>query len=398
MTGFLGPTSTCGRIGHPVITMIATTVILAVLAIPAATLRLGLPDGSSAAHDSTGYRSYTLVADNFGPGRNGTTLAVAKISPKTAKALTKNDLDDLEVRIARGFATTAGVSSAIPVGHSKDHQTLVFSITPKTGPTDEATSALVHTLRADRALVMSTNNLTSLSFAGATVANIDIAQRLAEALPGYLAVVVGISVLLLLLVFRSLLVPLIATVGFLLSVAAAFGASVAVYQWGWLGPIFGVETPAPLLAFLPVLAIGILFGLAMDYQVFLVSGMREAWTQGGNAKVAVRSGFSHSSRVITAAALIMTAVFSSFMLSPITVVKPIGFILTAGVLFDAFIVRMTLVPAVMSVLGKHAWYLPRWLDRLLPHLDIEGSQLAAPPRKHRVEIIHPEFLTAREVS
>ena len=170
--------------------------------------------------------------------------------------------------------------------------------------------------------------------------------------------------------------PLIATAGFLLSVAAAFGASVAVYQWGWFGPIFGVETPAPLLAFLPVLAIGILFGLAVDYQVFLVSGMREAWTQGDAAKVAVRSGFSHSSRVITAAALIMSAVFSSFMLSPIPLVKPIGFILTAGVLVDAFVVRMTRVPALMSVLGRHAWCLPRWLEALLPHLDIEGSKLA----------------------
>jgi RND superfamily putative drug exporter len=243
----------------------------------------------------------------------------------------------------------------------------------------------VHTLRADRDAIVAANNLTSLGFSGATVANIDIAQRLAEALPGYLTVVVGISVLLLLLVFRSLLVPLIATAGFLLSVAAAFGASVAVYQWGWFGPVFGVETPAPLLAFLPVLAIGILFGLAMDYQVFMVSGMREAWMQGSSAKVAVRSGFSHSSRVITAAALIMTAVFSSFMLSPIAIVKPIGFILTAGVLFDAFIVRMTLIPAVMHVLGEKAWYLPNWLSRILPHPDMEGAGLTHKPEVSNAE-------------
>ncbi|MCC6496716.1 MAG: MMPL family transporter [Propionibacteriaceae bacterium] len=368
---------------HPIVTMLATTVILGILAVPAMSLRLGLPDGSQAAHNSTGYRAYTLVADNFGPGRNGTTVAVATLAADTAKSLSKDELTDLESDIAEGFAHTPGVAMAMSAGHSKDHQTLVFSITPTTGPSEEATTTLVHTLRADRDQIIADNHLTSLKFAGATVANIDIAQRLADALPGYLMVVVGISVALLLLVFRSLLVPIIATVGFLLSVAAAFGASVAVYQWGWLAPVFGVETPAPLLAFLPVLAIGILFGLAMDYQVFMVSGMREAWTQGHDPKTAVRVGFSHGSRVITAAALIMTAVFASFMLSPIAIVKPIGFILTAGVLFDAFVVRMTLVPALMSLAGKAAWYLPGWLDKLLPHLDVEGSTL------HRPKPIHP---------
>ena len=186
--------------------------------------------------------------------------------------------------------------------------------------------------------------------------------------------VVGISLLLLLLVFRSIVVPLLATGGFLLSIAASFGALVAVYQWGWLGPVFGVAQPGLILSFLPTLAIGILFGLAMDYQMFLVSGMREAWSHGQSARTAVRTGFSHGARVVTAAALIMTSVFASFIFSDQTMIKPIGFVLAAGVLIDAFAIRMTLMPALMHLLDEKAWYVPRWLDKILPDLDVEGDE------------------------
>ena len=203
------------------------------------------------------------------------------------------------------------------------------------------------------------------------------AGRLAEALPPYLGIVVGLSLILLLLVFRSVVVPLLATAGFLLSLAAAFGATVAVYQWGWLGTVFDVHTPGPIMSFLPILLTGILFGLAMDYQVFLVSGMRESYAHGQPARAAVRSGFAHAAPVVTAAALIMASVFAGFVFSHLTMIRAMSYTLAIGVLFDAFIVRMTLTPAVMHLLGRRAWYIPRWLDRILPDVDVEGSKIAA---------------------
>ena len=176
--------------------------------------------------------------------------------------------------------------------------------------------------------------------------------------------------------FRSLVVPLVATGGFLLSVAAAFGATVAVHQWGWLGQLFGVTQPGPLLSFMPIILIGVLFGLAMDYQMFLVSGMHEARAHGEDSRAAIRSGFVHGARVVSAAAIIMTSVFLGFAFSHLVMVRPIGFGLAVGVLVDAFLIRMTLTPAVMHLLGDTAWWIPRWLDRLLPDLDVEGLALA----------------------
>ena len=186
---------------------------------------------------------------------------------------------------------------------------------------------------------------------------------------------VGLSLILLLLVFRSVVVPLLATGGFLLSLAAAFGASVMVYQFGWFSALFDVNVPGPLLSFLPILLTGILFGLAMDYQVFLVSAMRERYAHGEPAKEAVRSGFSMAAPVVTAAALIMISVFAGFVFSHLAMIRPLGFALAFGVLFDAFIIRMTLIPAVMHLLGDKAWYLPKWLDKILPDVDVEGSKL-----------------------
>ena len=206
----------------------------------------------------------------------------------------------------------------------------------------------------------------------------DVSTKLGDALPPYLAIVVGLSLILLLLVFRSIVVPLLATGGFLLSLAAAFGAVVAVYQWGWLGTIFGVDNPGAVLSFLPIILIGVLFGLAMDYQVFIASGMRESYMHGESAKHAVRSGFSHAAAVVTAAAIIMVSVFSGFIFSHLNMVRPLGFAMAFGVLVDAFVVRMTIVPAVMYLLGEKAWWLPRWLDRILPDVDVEGAKLRKP--------------------
>ncbi|MGY0500074.1 MMPL family transporter [Nocardia sp. FBN12] len=216
----------------------------------------------------------------------------------------------------------------------------------------------------------------TLHLTGETVIAIDVARKLSAALAPFLIVVVGLALTLLMLAFRSLLVPLTAALGFLLSLAAALGATTAVYQWGWLGSVLNVHHPAPILAFLPILLIGVLFGLAMDYQVFLVSRMREAYVTGdSSALTAVRTGYAHSVRVVAAAAVIMIAVFAGFLFSHNTMIGPIGFAMGVGVLFDALIVRMTLIPAVMALLGRWAWWLPGPLERLLPHVDIEGESL-----------------------
>ena len=215
----------------------------------------------------------------------------------------------------------------------------------------------------------------SLGVTGQTGGNIDISSILAQALPKYIGIVLGLSFLVLILVFRSILVPLTATLGFLFSLLAAFGGVVAIYQWGWLGPVFGVHDPSAVLSFLPTLLVGILFGLAMDYQMFLVSGMREAYVHGADARSAVVRGYNHSARVVVAAAIIMLSVFGGFMFSELTMIRPIGFGLAFGVLLDAFVVRMTLIPALLHLLGEKAWWLPKWLDRILPNVDVEGAGL-----------------------
>jgi RND superfamily putative drug exporter len=222
---------------------------------------------------------------------------------------------------------------------------------------------------------------------GQTAANIDVSQKLSDAMLPYLALIVGLAFLLLMLVFRSVIVPLKATIGFLASVAATFGAVVAVFQWGWLTDLLGVESTGPIMSMLPILLIGVLFGLAMDYQVFLVTRMREDYVHGTEPREAVVSGFAHGARVVVAAALIMTSVFAGFLFAEDSLIQSIGFALAVGVAVDAFVVRMMIMPALMSMLGKRAWWLPRWLDRALPNVDVEGSKLAKsdgggePPRE-----------------
>ncbi len=224
-----------------------------------------------------------------------------------------------------------------------------------------------------------------IAVTGETALNIDVSDKIGGALLPYLGIIVGLAVLLLMLVCRSVLVPLKATLGFLLSIGATFGAVVAVFQWGWLGDIIGVTQTGPIMDLLPVLLVGILFGLAMDYQVFLVTRVREEYVHGADARSAVVSGFRHGARVVTAAAIIMASVFSGFILTDQVLVKSIGFALAFGVLVDAFVVRMTIVPAVLSLLGRAAWWLPGPLDRILPDVDVEGSALAAPSAPARVE-------------
>ncbi|MBT1002519.1 MMPL family transporter [Paenarthrobacter sp. DKR-5] len=358
---------------HPAVALIASVVLLGALALPASQLRLALPDGGSEPVDSSAFKAYDATGKYFGQGMTGPIVVVGELpAGLDATAAKTKQLD-----VADELRSVPGVTAAVPVALSNDRRTAVFQVIPTDGPASASTVQVVHDIRAKGAQIQSGTGV-AIGLTGQTAANVDVSTKLADALPPYLAIVVGLSLVLLLLVFRSILVPLLATGGFLLSLGAAFGSVVAVYQWGWLGQVFDVPHPGAVLSFLPILLIGILFGLAMDYQVFITSGIREAWVHGQEAHLAVRTGFSHAARVVTAAAIIMVSVFAGFIFSHLTMIRPLGFALALGVLLDAFVVRMTLVPAVMRLLGKGAWWLPRWLDRLLPDLDIEGAKLAAP--------------------
>jgi RND superfamily putative drug exporter len=272
-------------------------------------------------------------------------------------------------KVASKINDVADVQQTTPAGVTDDGTAGIIQVIPKSAPADKETTNLITYLRSDDATKTMTNGA-EISVTGSTALQEDINKKLSDALPLYLGVVVGLSLLLLILAFRSILVPIKATLGFLLSVLAMFGALVAVFQWGWFGL---ADAPGPIVSFIPIIAIGILFGLAMDYEFFLVSGMHEAYQKTKDAKRAVRDGFGAGSKVVTAAAIIMISVFGGFMTNHETVIQSIGFGLAVGILVDAFIVRMTIVPAVMTLLGKSAWWLPKWLDKRLPHISIEGE-------------------------
>ncbi|MFD4990653.1 MMPL family transporter [Cellulosimicrobium cellulans] len=372
------PMSTLRAVG----TAILAVVALGVIALPALDLRTNLPDGSSEAHDSTQYRAYSTIAERFGEGTNGPLLVVADLpgEPTEAEAL------EYQVRVAEELFALDDVVAVAPIGTSDDRTIAAFQVIPAEGPTSESTEELVHDLRALEPL----DGDVTLGVAGSASGNIDISDKLAQALPIYLAVVVGLSLVILVLVFRSIFVPVVATLGFILSYFAALGGVVAIYQWGWLSGVFGVETPGPILNFLPTILVGILFGLAMDYQLFLGSGMREAYAHGAPSRVAIVQGVRAGRAVVTAAAIIMISVFGGFVFSHSAMIRPIGFALAFGVLVDAFVVRMLLVPALMHLVGDKAWWLPRWLDRILPDVDVEGAALERRHPHHEAPEESPE--------
>ncbi|BDZ44889.1 hypothetical protein GCM10025866_07980 [Naasia aerilata] len=353
-----------------VLTLLAGVAVLGTLALPALQMRLGLPDGSSEAVDSTQYEAYTTIGDKFGDGQNGPLLVVADLP----KAATGTALLQQEASIGERIAALDNVTAVAPIGSSKDDTVVAFQVIPADGPSSVSTEQLVHDLR-DVSPIATEDGRVALGVAGNASANIDISEKLADVLPIYIAVVVGLSLLILILVFRSFLVPITATIGFVLSLLAAFGGLTAIYQFGWLSQVFGVHDPAPILSFLPIIEVGILFGLAMDYQLFLVTGMREAYAHGAPARLAVQRGVHAGRAVVTAAAIIMISVFSGFIFSESSTIRPIGFGLAFGVLVDAFVVRMLLIPAAMHLLGRSAWWFPKWLDRILPDVDVEGAQL-----------------------
>ncbi|MBX7442721.1 MULTISPECIES: MMPL family transporter [unclassified Arthrobacter] len=355
---------------HPWAALVAGVLLLGTLALPATQLQLALPDGGSEPLESEAYQAYDLTARSFGEGVTGPIVAVGEFPADLDEAQAQK----LQYDIADKLRAVDNVVAAVPVALSEDRRTAVFQVIPQEGPASASTVRVVSDLRGLNSDIKADYDV-AMGLTGQTAGNVDVSTKLGDALPPYLAIVVGLSLVLLLLVFRSIVVPLLATGGFLLSLSAAFGAVVAVYQWGWLGNIFDVANPGAVLSFLPIILIGVLFGLAMDYQVFIASGMREAYTHGSTAKEAVRVGFRHAAAVVTAAAIIMVSVFSGFIFSHLTMVRPLGFAMAFGVLFDAFVVRMTIVPAVMYLLGSKSWWLPRWLDRILPDVDVEGAKL-----------------------
>ncbi|GAB3118095.1 MMPL family transporter [Janibacter alkaliphilus] len=357
---------------RPALVAVGVVLLCGVLAVPALSIRLGLPDGGSEPVDSTAHAAYVEAGEKFGAGTNGPVIAVASFADPVAE----DEVTHEQALVGNEMSYVDGVASVVPFGVSEDRRTLAFQVIPETGPAEEDTVTTVRELQATGPAIERATGA-EMGFTGQTVANIEISQQLSDALPPYLGIVVGLSLLLLTIVFRSILVPLTATLGFLLSVAVSFGATVAVYQWGWLGGIFAVDTPGPVLSFMPIMLIGVLFGLAMDYQMFLVSGMKEAHTHGESARSAVRTGFGHGANVVAAAAIIMTSVFAGFIFAHLTMIRPIGFGLAVGVLVDAFLVRMTLIPALMHLMGEWAWAFPKWLS-WVPKVDAEGASLAWP--------------------
>ncbi|MFE3635200.1 MMPL family transporter [Streptomyces sp. NPDC059168] len=352
---------------RPVAVLLLGVIGLGAAAIPAASLELGLPDDGSQPVSTTQRRAYDLLSEGFGPGFNGPLMVVidAKDSDHPKTAFTKVG-DEI-----KGLKDVVTVTPATP---NKAGDTATITVVPDSKPSSTTTEDLVHAIRDKGADITSATDAKVL-VTGSTAMNIDVSQKLNDALLPYLALVVGLAFLLLIVVFRSILVPLKAALGFLLSVMAALGAVVAVFQWGWLSDLMNVEETGPVMSMMPIFMVGVVFGLAMDYEVFLVTRMREAYVHGEKPGQAVVTGFRHGARVVTAAAVIMIAVFSGFIGSSESMVKMIGFGLAVAVFFDAFIVRMAIVPAVLALLGKRAWWLPRWLDRALPNVDVEGDGL-----------------------
>ncbi|MFC1437701.1 MMPL family transporter [Streptacidiphilus sp. N1-10] len=362
---------------RPLPVLLLAVVGLGVIAVPVTQLHLGTSGDEAKPTSTTERRAYDDLAKAFGAGFNGplTIVVDAKGAADPKAAVTG---------ITQKISATDGVVSVSAARFNKAGDTAVFSAVPATAPNDTRTTNLVHTLRDERSSI-TTGTGATYQVTGTTAINIDSAQKVQGALIPYLGIVVGLAFLLLMIVFRSVLVPLKAALGFLLSVLAALGSVVAVFQWGWLAELLGVHQTGPIMSLMPIFMVGIVFGLAMDYEVFLVSRMREAYVHGAQPKDAVVAGLRTSTRVVVAAALIMIAVFSGFIGADEAMIKMIGFGLAIAVLFDAFVVRLAIVPAAFALLGQKAWWIPRWLDRMLPKVDIEGEGLArrAAAAEHR---------------
>ena len=372
----------------PLVTILVVVVGLGALAVPMKDLHLGLPTAAELPADNTARQTYDALEKKFGPGFNGPVIVTADIVTSTDPMKIVNGLK-ADIEKLPGVDT---VALAVP---NQNADTAMIQVLPTTGPTDEATSDLVRELR-DHKSEWHDKYGVDTAVTGLTAIKLDVSNRLGAALLPFGIFVVGLCLVLLTVVFRSIAVPIKATIGYLLSVLAAFGAAQLVFNRGIGLSVVNLDRPVPIISFMPIVVMGILFGLAMDYEVFLVSRMREEYVHTGDAKGSVIRGFIGSGKVVTAAAVIMVSVFVFFIPEGMNAIKEIALALAVGILADAFLVRMTLVPAVMSLLGDKAWWLPTWLDRRLPLLDIEGEgiaheeQFAEWPTPDHTEALHAE--------
>jgi putative drug exporter of the RND superfamily len=350
---------------HPVVAMLLSGGLLIVLCIPVLSLRLGSSDAGSDPASTTTRKAYDLLAEGFGPGFNGPLAVVAKLPGKGEDAVL--------VTLHRRFESDAGVAGVTPPTLNPSKDVGVIQVYPKTSPQSEATTELLRRIRDETIPPVAHSTHAAVYVGGITAIFEDFGNALAEKLPLFIGVVVLLSALLLMAVFRSILVPLKAMAMNVLSIGAAFGIVVAVFQWGWLGGLIGLEGTGPIESFLPVFLFAIVFGLSMDYEVFLMSRIHEEWEASHDERRAVTRGLALTGRVITAAALIMVTVFASFMLGPDRIIKLFGLGLSAAVLIDAVVIRSVLVPAIMQLFGARAWWLPDWLSKRLPRIAVEPA-------------------------
>src|SRR5690625_4563999 len=350
---------------RPILTIIAVLAVVGIAAFPALHLRLALPDASSLASDDPARVTYDLVDEHFGPGFNGPLIV-------TGSLITSDDPVGLIESVADEIETLDGVADIPLATPNETADTGIIQVVPTGAPDSQETKELVNDLREMQPRILAEHHF-DLSVTGFTAVGIDVSDKLGDALLPFAIVVVGLSLILLTMVFRSIAVPIKATLGYLLSVGAAFGVVALVFEDGFMSTLLNVARLGPIISFMPIVVMGVLFGLAMDYQVFLVSRIREDYVHTGDARKSIETGFVATAKVVTAAAVIMVAVFLAFVPEGDSNIKPIALGLAVGVFVDAFLVRMTLVPAILHLLGDKAWWIPRWLDRIMPVFDVEGE-------------------------
>ena len=353
---------------HRVPFLLGSVALMVLLALPVVSMRLGLPDDGVEPTSTTQRRAYDLLADGFGPGFNAPLTVVVDLEGSSDPTVVVSAVRD-------SISEVDGVLTVNEPVVNEAGDTAILIAIPESGPSDSRTEDLVHHIRGDVVPGIEQAEAVTIAVTGTTAAGIDISEKLASALPVFMVLVIGLIFLLMLVVFRSILIPIKAALAILLSIGAAFGVVVAIFQWGWLKDLIGLDTTIPIVSFLPVMMFAILFGLSMDYELFILSRVREEYVHNGNPRQAVLTGLAGSARVITAAALIMVSVFGAFVLGDNPIIKMFGVGLSVAVLLDATVVRMVIVPAAMSLFDEKAWWFPRWLDRIVPNVDIEGEHL-----------------------
>ena len=353
---------------HRVPSLLAAVAFMGLLAAPLASMRLGLPDDGVEPRSTTQRRAYDLLASGFGPGFNAPLTVVVDLAAA-------GDRDGALTLARTAISETPGVLFVSEPVVNPSGDTAILAAIPKTGPADPATESLIHRLRDESLVAVERGEGVDMAVTGMVASGMDISAKLGHALPLFMLLVVGLIFLLLLVVFRSILIPIKAALAILISIGSAFGVVVAIFQWGWMKDLIGLDETLPIISFLPLMMFAILFGLSMDYELFILSRVREEYVHNGDPQRAVLTGLASSARVITAAAMIMVSVFGAFVLGDNPVIKMFGVGLSVAVLLDATVVRMVIVPAVLSLFDEKAWWLPRWLDRILPNVDVEGDNL-----------------------